>query len=271
MHWLSFLIGALVGWLICWLIDYLICRRRRMAAEALLNAKLEQCNTECAALRAQLTGHKDLRAQLDGANTEIGTLKAQLADMKDLQARLDAANTEIDALKAQIAGMKDVQADLVAWKAQAAQQRLEIERLNAEVAAGVSAGTAAAAGVVAAADVAPDAGSLETGEGAFPVPAAETETALTAAAAQPGEPDDLTVIEGIGPKINELLQQNGLYTFAQLAATTVERLQSILSLGGPRFGLADPQSWPEQASFARDGKWDALQALQETLKGGRVV
>jgi len=54
MHWLSFLIGALVGWLISWLIDYLICRPRRTAAEALLNAKLENCNKESTALKTQL-------------------------------------------------------------------------------------------------------------------------------------------------------------------------------------------------------------------------
>ena len=61
--------------------------------------------------------------------------------------------------------------------------------------------------------------------------APETGIALTPPEAQSGEPDDLTLIEGIGPKINALLNQNGVYTFAQLAATSVERLRSILELG----------------------------------------
>lgn len=295
MHWLSVLIGALVGWLICWLIDYLICRPRRMAAEALLNAKLEECNEECASLRTQLTGYKDVQVRLDSANAEIGALQAkvaqmkdlqmrlddansqaaglqtQLGDMKDVQVRLDDANAEIGTLKAQIAGMKDVQTDLVARKVQATQQSLEIERLNAELAARMSAGTAAAAaGVVAAADTAVRAGTLDTGVEGLTAAAPEAGIAL-ATPAQPGQPDDLTRIEGIGPKINALFNQNDIFTFAQLAAESVERLQSILTAAGPRFRLANPETWPEQAAFARDGKWHALQALQDTLKGGRLA
>ena len=32
-------------------------------------------------------------------------------------------------------------------------------------------------------------------------------------------PDDLKIIEGIGPKIEELLNNEGIYKYAQLAAT----------------------------------------------------
>ena len=111
MHWLSLLIGALVGWLMCWLIDYLICRRRRTAAEALLNARLERRNKDSASLKAELTGTKDLQVRLDGANVEMGTLRAQ-SGTKDLQVRLGDANVELDALRAQLAGMKDLQVRL---------------------------------------------------------------------------------------------------------------------------------------------------------------
>lgn len=99
----------------------------------------------------------------------------------------------------------------------------------------------------------------------------KAQLAQAAVAVPPTQVDDLTLIEGIGPKINALLNQNGIYTFAQLAAMTVERLHAILEAGGPRFRLADPKTWPEQAQLARDGKWDALQALQDRLKGGREV
>lgn len=84
------------------------------------------------------------------------------------------------------------------------------------------------------------------------------------------EPDDLKVIEGIGPKISSLLQAAGITTFAQLAATDVSRLREILAQAGLS-ALADPTTWPEQASLAAAGKWDELQALQDTLKGGRRV
>jgi predicted flap endonuclease-1-like 5' DNA nuclease len=88
--------------------------------------------------------------------------------------------------------------------------------------------------------------------------------------AEAPEPDDLKVIEGIGPKISSLLQAAGITTFAQLAATDVSRLKEIIAQAGLS-ALADPTTWPEQASLAAAGKWDELKALQDTLKGGRRV
>ena len=81
-------------------------------------------------------------------------------------------------------------------------------------------------------------------------------------------PDDLTRIEGIGPKINGLLQEAGIRAFAQLADASVDRLERILSEAGLR-ALADPTTWPEQAALASSGDWDTLQTLQDDLKGGR--
>jgi len=85
----------------------------------------------------------------------------------------------------------------------------------------------------------------------------------------PQAPDDLKLIEGIGPKISQLLMDNGILTFAQLAATSIERLQAILEEAGPNFQLANPDTWPEQAKLAAAGAWDELQTLQDRLIGGR--
>lgn len=85
----------------------------------------------------------------------------------------------------------------------------------------------------------------------------------------PADPDDLKRIEGIGPKIADLLNQAGIFTYAQLAAAAVADLNQILEKAGPRYELADPASWPQQAKLAAVGDWTALDALQETLKGGR--
>ncbi len=52
--------------------------------------------------------------------------------------------------------------------------------------------------------------------------------------------DDLTIIEGIGPRIDELLQQNGVVSFAQLARLGVPEILEILERGGPHFQLANP-------------------------------
>ncbi len=83
------------------------------------------------------------------------------------------------------------------------------------------------------------------------------------------QPDDLTLIEGIGPKINQLLHQAGIQTFAQLATTEVERLRQLLDEADLRF--IDPASWPEQAKLAAEGKMAELEALQARLKGGREI
>jgi predicted flap endonuclease-1-like 5' DNA nuclease len=87
---------------------------------------------------------------------------------------------------------------------------------------------------------------------------------------EPAAPDDLKIIEGIGPKIAGLLQAADIMTFAQLAATDVGRLQEILETAGLT-RLADPTTWPEQAQLAAVGQWTELETLQGNLKGGRRV
>jgi predicted flap endonuclease-1-like 5' DNA nuclease len=83
------------------------------------------------------------------------------------------------------------------------------------------------------------------------------------------QPDDLTKIEGIGPKVAQVLNESGILTFAQLAQTDVNRLRAILQEAGPRFKMIVPESWPEQAGLAAKGEWDALQKLQDELDGGK--
>ncbi len=82
--------------------------------------------------------------------------------------------------------------------------------------------------------------------------------------------DDLKRIEGIGPRIAAVLQEAGITTFAQLADADQARLERILEEADPRLlRLANPAHWPEQAALAAAGEWEALQALQSELKGGR--
>ena len=83
------------------------------------------------------------------------------------------------------------------------------------------------------------------------------------------QPDDLTIIEGIGPKINQLLQAAGIQTFAQLADSSTESLKAILEPAGLR--LIDPSSWTEQARLISEGKMEAFEELTKQLRGGRKV
>jgi predicted flap endonuclease-1-like 5' DNA nuclease len=84
----------------------------------------------------------------------------------------------------------------------------------------------------------------------------------------PIEPDDLKLIEGIGPKISSILADAGIVTFAQLAELNEQTLEKIVrDEAGIR--LASPATWPEQARLAAAGKWDELEQLQEELHGGK--
>ena len=83
--------------------------------------------------------------------------------------------------------------------------------------------------------------------------------------------DDLTVIEGIGPKIASLCNDAGIVTFAQLADAPVTQLSEILHAAGPRFSMHKPDTWGQQAALARDGKFDELKALQDALDGGKTA
>lgn len=81
--------------------------------------------------------------------------------------------------------------------------------------------------------------------------------------------DDLTKIEGIGPKIKEILWAGGICSFDQLANNTSDKIKKLLDAAGPRFKMHDPGSWPRQSKLAATGKWDELQKLQDELDGGK--
>jgi len=81
--------------------------------------------------------------------------------------------------------------------------------------------------------------------------------------------DDLKRIEGIGPSIEKILHQAEITSFSTLAFTSTKRLKEILRNAGPRFQIHDPESWPQQAALAMEGKWDELEELQDKLLSGR--
>ncbi len=87
--------------------------------------------------------------------------------------------------------------------------------------------------------------------------------------AAPTQKDELKKIEGIGPKIQQMLYDAGIYTFAQLANTDVSVIQRILDQGGPAYKVHNPESWPFQAKLAAEGKWEELKKWQDEHKHGR--
>lgn len=125
-----------------------------------------------------------------------------------------------------------------------------------------------------------EAGRAEAAPPPTPVPpseavrpaAAPVEAAAPAetVAAPPEAPaDDLTRIEGIGPKVAKVLASIGITNFQALATADYNRVkQALVDAGWP---YMDPAGWMEQAKLAAEGRWEELALLQEKLKGGRRV
>lgn len=249
MEWLLWLVlGIVIGWLT----DYFVLRRWFGDEASSLKQELATSRSEQSALQTQLrtasAESTNLRAQLDRATgaeaslqAELGTLNTRAADWDaeraDLSARvatLSAAADRNAALEAQLA---DCRAALADAQAQVAAVSEELEDVSEELEEVVT--------------------EYE-----------EETTTMAHAEADPGEPDDLKRIEGIGPKISRILNEAGIYTFAQLATRSADTLQQILTDAGIS-RISDPTTWPEQARYAAEGDWDGLQTLQDNLKGGR--
>ncbi|GAA4108609.1 hypothetical protein GCM10022393_04850 [Aquimarina addita] len=81
--------------------------------------------------------------------------------------------------------------------------------------------------------------------------------------------DDLKIIEGIGPKIEELFHNHDVKTWKALSECTIEKCQEVLNSGGKRYEIHKPGTWPRQAKMAYEGKWAALLKWQDELDGGK--
>ena len=82
--------------------------------------------------------------------------------------------------------------------------------------------------------------------------------------------DDLKKVEGVGPKIQELLNNGSIYTFSALATISADAIKDILLAAGDRYKMHDPTSWPMQASLAAQGRWDELKKWQDEAIGGKI-
>jgi len=80
-------------------------------------------------------------------------------------------------------------------------------------------------------------------------------------------PDDLTTLEGIGPKVSEILAEAGYTSFADLANADAVEVDKVLDAN--KLQMLDSAGWIEQAKLAAAGDMEGLAKLQDELKGGR--
>lgn len=82
--------------------------------------------------------------------------------------------------------------------------------------------------------------------------------------------NDLKIVEGIGPKIEELFNAAGITTWKELSTTSNDKMQEILNAGGDRFAVHNPSTWAKQSELAYQGKWQELKKWQDELDGGKT-
>ncbi|HZI44974.1 MAG TPA: hypothetical protein VFD53_07135 [Ilumatobacter sp.] len=89
---------------------------------------------------------------------------------------------------------------------------------------------------------------------------------IAAASAVLGRPvvaDDLTVIPGIGPNVEQLCHGIGIRTWYDLATTEASLLRTMLVDAGPRFSTHDPSLWPELARLLSEGEWQEFKEMSQ--------
>lgn len=105
--------------------------------------------------------------------------------------------------------------------------------------------------------------------GAKSAPKAEAAKVEAPKATKAAKGDDLTIVEGIGPKIAELFVSKGIVSYNDLANASVEQLKAILEEAGGVIKSKNPATWPAQAKMAAEGKFAELKKWQEELKDGQ--
>lgn len=95
-------------------------------------------------------------------------------------------------------------------------------------------------------------------------------TGFGTAMATDKDKDNLRLIEGIGPKIEGLLNDAGIHTFVDLKTAKTKKLKAILEAAGNRYKMHDPSTWGKQAKLAAAGKMKELKEWQAKLDGGKA-
>ncbi|PUB27161.1 helix-hairpin-helix protein [Promicromonospora sp. AC04] len=81
-------------------------------------------------------------------------------------------------------------------------------------------------------------------------------------------PDNLRVIEGIGPKIEKALKAAGYATYAKIAGASEDELREAVASQGIKFAPS-ASSWADQAQYLVDSDADGLEEYQDYLVGGQ--
>lgn len=202
----------------------------------------------------------------------IGWLLRSVAAKRQVaRARAHHVDTaELERLRGRVANLEPVVLERDRLKAE-----LEIARAKPEAATPIATPTVTSTGTPAVqsfADVEqPEIVDVPPSPSSTPsAPSAPDVSAAAAVLGKPVTPDDLKVLEGIGPKIEGLCHGIGIRTWFDLSTTEVSLLRTMLTDAGSRFRAQDPTTWPQQAKLLVEGRWVDFKALTDRLSSGKA-
>lgn len=245
---LMMLIPFLLGW---WFRNFTVNKWKRRAAE--LEDEIKGLNGQIADLNKELEDCKYARNRLDG---EVAMMKGRMREIEleaeDLKGKLSLAEKQAEDAGKAAASAASAAAPVVKKDP----PKPVVEKKDPPVEK------------IAAAPVSSLTGDSSTGSNEL------SDDDLSKGKSVFGfkiKQNDLKLIEGVGPKIEGLLKDAGLVSWRDVGNANVDRIKEILEAAGPRYRLADPTTWPQQASFAADAKWEELKAFQDKLDGGKLA
>jgi predicted flap endonuclease-1-like 5' DNA nuclease len=197
----AFIIGLLVGWVIEWIIDWVYWRRKSTPAQP---EALERCRSQVTSLEQEIASYK---SQLAALQADVDrSARVPVAQETVTPAAVAARTAEPIAAGERLETLRDLTAEMI--------QRLKQAGID----------TVAKLGALVPKRLKEILGDL------IPQPGGEVEIVRQArlASGMIHKADDLEVIVGIGPVIARMLNQAGIFTFAELAALSVEDLREIV-------------------------------------------
>ena len=198
------------------------------------------------------------------------TRRAKLYYLRELRGKKARLKTDI--------GRQEVDRVNAREQRAADKDRKAREAVEAEAQAKADAEAAAVAAQEAEAQAAKEAADAKAAQEAEEAAQAKAAAAETSAEAVPEEPaaeadaapqgDDLTRIEGIGPKYADALKAAGITTFAALAKASEEDFQKAAS-DASMSNAASMATWNKQAQYLVDGDEAGLKTYQDEMIGGK--
>ncbi len=240
-----FVLAVVLGMVIGWLLHQLVARREARRCRV-IQAEMNKCRARVRELESIVDERDRLAAQKEALTSERDRLLARLGQGSAVAPSVSDSVEPDDA--------EDEPAEIV----EPVEESEDVEPVATD--------DQVAASDDDSGDDEPESSTPELAEDDQPV------IDLSAAAEILGHSvraDDLTVVEGIGPKIAELCHGIGIHTWADLGSTEVSLLKTMLVDAGPRFRPHDPGTWPDQAKLLAAGQWKDFVRLTDSLRGGR--